>query len=109
MVVFDKVEVDFKVCVFVIMGEGKFYFNGLSLSLEDRGLKENMQLIDQFYVLLKRIFIYLIFIVVVVNGYVVVGGCMVVFVYDYRFMWVDRGFMFFSEIDIKFFFFLGEF
>lgn len=101
MAALDKVEADPKACALVTTGEGKFYSNGLSLSLEDRGSKENMQLIDQFHALLKRILTYPIPTVAAVNGHAVAGGCMVALAHDYRFMRADRGFMFLSEIDIK--------
>lgn len=105
----DKVEADPKACALVTTGEGKFYSNGLSLSLENRGSKENMQLIDQFHVLLKRVLTFPIPTVAAVNGHAVAGGCMLALAHDYRFMRADRGFMFLSEIDIKLPFSPGEF
>lgn len=105
----DKVEADPKACALVTTGEGKFYSNGLSLSLENRGSKENMQLIDQFHVLLKRVLTFPIPTIAAVNGHAVAGGCMLALAHDYRFMRADRGFMFLSEIDIKLPFSPGEF
>lgn len=97
----DEVEADPRACALVTTGEGKFYSNGLSLSLENRGSKENMQLIDLFHVLLKRMLTFPIPTVAAVNGHAVAGGCMLALAHDYRFMRADRGFMFLSEIDIK--------
>lgn len=101
MAALDQVEADPKARALVTTGEGKFYSNGLSLSLEDRGSKANMELIDQFHGLLKRMLIYPIPTVAAVNGHAVAGGCMLALAHDYRFMRADRGFMFLSEIDIK--------
>lgn len=97
----DQVEADPKARALVTTGKGKFYSNGLSLSLEDRGSKANMQLIDQFHELLKRMLIFPIPTVAAVNGHAVAGGCMLALAHDYRFMRADKGFMFLSEIDIK--------
>lgn len=101
MTALDKVEADPRASALVTTGEGKFFSNGLSLSLEDRGSKANMQLIDQFHALLKRMLTFPIPTVAAVNGHAVAGGCMLALAHDYRFMRADRGFMFLSEIDIK--------
>lgn len=101
MAALDEVEADPKAAALVTMGEGKFFSNGLSLSLENRGSMENMQLIDKFHALLKRMLTFPMPTIAAISGHAVAGGCMFALAHDYRFMRADKGFMFLSEIDIK--------
>lgn len=101
MAALDEVEADPKAAALVTLGEGKFFSNGLSLSLENRGSMENMQLIDKFHALLKRMLTFPMPTIAAISGHAVAGGCMFALAHDYRFMRADKGFMFLSEIDIK--------
>lgn len=109
MAALDEVEADPKAAALVTMGEGKFFSNGLSLSLENRGSMENMQLIDKFHALLKRMLTFPMPTIAAISGHAVAGGCMFALAHDYRFMRADKGFMFLSEIDIKLPFSPGKF
>ncbi|KAH8955371.1 hypothetical protein BDL97_08G134300 [Sphagnum fallax] len=96
----DEVEKDPQAAALVTTGEGRFYSNGLSLSLVNKTSRENLELLDTFHDLLKKMLTYPIPTVAAVSGHAVAGGCMLALAHDYSVMRSDKGYMFLSEVDI---------
>ncbi|CAM6033465.1 unnamed protein product [Sphagnum compactum] len=96
----DEVEKDPQAAALVTTGEGRFYSNGLSLSLVNKTSRENLELLDTFHDLLKKMLTYPVPTVAAVSGHAVAGGCMFALAHDYSVMRSDKGYMFLSEVDI---------
>ncbi|KAL1918346.1 uncharacterized protein VTP21DRAFT_3006 [Calcarisporiella thermophila] len=81
----------------VTTGEGKFYSNGLDMSVFE--VPNFVQTV--FYKLLRRMLIFPIPTIAVLNGHTFAGGCLLALAHDYRVMRKDRGFMCMNELDIS--------
>jgi enoyl-CoA hydratase/carnithine racemase len=87
-------------CSLILMGEGKFFSNGLDLERFAGSRDELLTTVSMFQRLLGRLFVLPAYTVAAVNGHAFAGGAMLACAFDYRVMREDRGYWCLNEADI---------
>ncbi len=104
--VFDEIEKDRGIfSVMITSGDVKNWSQGIDLLwMQGRMAERDFQGIKDFLYglngILKRLLLFPMPVIAAVNGHAAAGGAILACACDFRFMRVDRGFFFFSEVDI---------
>jgi enoyl-CoA hydratase/carnithine racemase len=104
--VFDEIEKDKAVTSVVIVStDVKSWSQGIDLIwMQGRLAEQDLQAIRGFLYglndIFKRILLFPMPVICAINGHAVAGGAILSLACDFRFMRADKGFFFFSEVDV---------
>ena len=104
--IFDEIEKDKAVTsVVIVSSDAKNWSQGIDLIwMQDCMAEKDFQAIRGFLYSLndifKRILLFPIPVICAINGHAVAGGAILSLACDFRFMRADKGFFFFSEVDV---------
>ena len=104
--VFDEVEKDKDVTSVVIVStDAKNWSQGIDLIwMQGRMAEQDFQAIRSFLYglndVFKKILLFPMPVICAINGHAVAGGAILSLACDFRFMKADKGFFFFSEVDV---------
>jgi enoyl-CoA hydratase/carnithine racemase len=104
--VFDEIEKDKAVASVVIVStDVKSWSQGIDLIwMQGRMAEQDLQAIRGFLYglndIFKRILLFPVPVICAINGHAVAGGAILSLACDFRFMRADKGFFFFSEVDV---------
>ena len=84
----------------VVIGEGKFFSNGLDLARFGEAPEELGPTMEGLHRLLGRLLVFPAYTVAAVNGHAFAAGAMVATVFDHRVMRADRGYWCLPEVDL---------
>jgi enoyl-CoA hydratase/carnithine racemase len=104
--VFDEIEKDKAVTSVVIVStDVKSWSQGIDLIwMQGRMAEQDLQAIRGFLYglndIFKRILLFPVPVICAINGHAVAGGAILSLACDFRFMRADKGFFFFSEVDV---------
>jgi enoyl-CoA hydratase/carnithine racemase len=104
--VFDEIEKDMAVkSVVIVSTDVKSWSQGIDLIwMQDRMAAQDLQAIRGFLYglndIFKRILLFPMPVICAINGHAVAGGAILSLACDFRFMRADKGFFFFSEVDV---------
>ena len=104
--VFDEIEKDMAVkSVVIVSTDAKSWSQGIDLIwMQGRMAEQDLQAIRSFLYglndIFKRILLFPMPVICAINGHAVAGGAILSLACDFRFMKADKGFFFFSEVDV---------
>jgi enoyl-CoA hydratase/carnithine racemase len=104
--VFDEIEEDKAVnAVVIVSTDVKSWSQGIDLIwMQGRMAEQDLQAIRGFLYglndIFKRILLFPVPVICAINGHAVAGGAILSLACDFRFMRADKGFFFFSEVDV---------
>jgi enoyl-CoA hydratase/carnithine racemase len=104
--VFDQIEEDKAVTsVVIVSSDLKTWSQGIDLIwMQGRIAEQDLQAIRDFLYglndIFKRILLFPMPVICAINGHAVAGGAILSLACDFRFMKADKGFFFFSEVDV---------
>jgi enoyl-CoA hydratase/carnithine racemase len=104
--VFDEIEKDMAVkAVVIVSTDAKSWSQGIDLIwMQGRMAEQDLQAIRGFLYglndIFKRILLFPVPVICAINGHAVAGGAILSLACDFRFMRADKGFFFFSEVDV---------
>lgn len=104
--VFDEIEKDLAVnAVVIVSSDVKNWSQGIDLIwMQGRMAEQDFQAIRSFLYglndVFKRILLFPMPVICAINGHAVAGGAILSLACDFRFMKADKGFFFFSEVDV---------
>ena len=104
--VFDEIEKDMAVkSVVIVSTDTKSWSQGIDLIwMQGRMAEQDLQAIRGFLYglndIFKRILLFPVPVICAINGHAVAGGAILSLACDFRFMKADKGFFFFSEVDV---------
>ena len=104
--VFDEIEKDKAVnAVVIVSTDVKSWSQGIDLIwMQGRMAEQDHQAIRDFLYglndIFKRILLFPMPVICAINGHAVAGGAILSLACDFRFMRADKGFFFFSEVDV---------
>jgi enoyl-CoA hydratase/carnithine racemase len=104
--VFDEIEKDKAVTsVVIVSNDAKNWSQGIDLIwMQGRMAEQDFQAIRGFLYglndVFKRILLFPMPVICAINGHAVAGGAILALACDFRFMKADKGFFFFSEVDV---------
>jgi enoyl-CoA hydratase/carnithine racemase len=104
--VFDEIEQDKAVTsVVIVSNDAKNWSQGIDLIwMQGRMAEQDFQAIRGFLYglndVFKRILLFPMPVICAINGHAVAGGAILALACDFRFMKADKGFFFFSEVDV---------
>ena len=104
--VFDEIEKDEAVkAVVIVSTDAKSWSQGIDLIwMQGRMAEQDLQAIRGFLYglndIFKRILLFPVPVICAINGHAVAGGAILSLACDFRFMKADKGFFFFSEVDV---------
>jgi Delta3-Delta2-enoyl-CoA isomerase len=86
----------------VVIGDGRFFSNGLDLDWMGRHPDETAPMVEAVHRLLGRMLVFPAYTVAAVNGHAFAGGAMLAAAFDRRVMRSDRGYWCLPEVDLGF-------
>ena len=104
--VFDEIETDKAVTsVVIVSSDAKSWSQGIDLIwMQGRMAEQDHQATRGFLYglndIFKRILLFPVPVICAINGHAVAGGAILSLACDFRFMKADKGFFFFSEVDV---------
>lgn len=104
--VFDEIEKDLAVnAVVIVSSDVKNWSQGIDLIwMQGRMAEQDFQAIRSFLYglndVFKRILLFPMPVICAISGHAVAGGAILSLACDFRFMKADKGFFFFSEVDV---------
>lgn len=85
----------------VVVGEGKFFSNGIDLDWLGRDGVDLLEFSQRLHSFLARIVAFPVPAVAALNGHAFAGGAMMALAFDFRVMRADRGYFCLPEVDIS--------
>jgi len=98
--IFDELDTSEGPLAVVLVGEGKFFCNGLDLGRFEPFSDEYYATLTELRRTIGRVLIFPAYTVAAVNGHAFAGGAMVSCAFDYRVMREDRGYWCMNEVEV---------